>query len=349
MVWHSGQLLCLEEASKPWQLSVPSLRTVGRATYQGKLTHNFTAHPKVCPVTCEMMLFGYDLADKAVQYSVVSPQGELISTLPVLFREPVMTHDMAITRHYSILMDFPLWDMAGSTRDEDLSRIGVLPRHCSSADQIKWFELAGQFGYHTANAFEGPESTITIVICSARPFAFQRSNVDTMRLRKWTLHLKTGKASEELLGDVSCDFPVIHPELTGLKNRYVWASRLSKTVRSVLAIDALVRYDLQTDQTTTVTLPEGKLGGECRMIPSASAGVDEAAGVCVMFAYSSESFASELMIFDASLSSGALAVLELPWRVPCGFHALWVPADEYHLQSIEQAAADPKALPASKL
>merc|ERR1719460_1317738 len=59
MVFHAGRLLCLEEGSKPWHLSVPSLDTVGRFTFDGHLHHNFTAHPKVCPDTGELMFFGY--------------------------------------------------------------------------------------------------------------------------------------------------------------------------------------------------------------------------------------------------------------------------------------------------
>eukprot|EP00658_Telonema_sp_P-2_P023729 TRINITY_DN19512_c0_g1_i3.p1 TRINITY_DN19512_c0_g1~~TRINITY_DN19512_c0_g1_i3.p1 ORF type:complete len:254 (+),score=42.82 TRINITY_DN19512_c0_g1_i3:36-797(+) len=131
MVWHRG-LLCLEEGSKPWEVQLPLLQTVGRITYDGKLTHNFTAHPKVCPVTNELVFFGYDFSDPTIQYSVVSSTGELVRTVPIQFREAVMSHDMAITPKWSILMDFPLWDRSQPTREQDLSRLGVFPRHLES-------------------------------------------------------------------------------------------------------------------------------------------------------------------------------------------------------------------------
>merc|ERR1712039_393878 len=137
-----GKLLCLEEGSKPWQLDIPSLATVGRCTFNEKLQHNFTAHPKVCAETGEMMFFGYgahtvENSDAFIHYSVVSADGKLKSTLPIDFRQPVMTHDMAITTHYSIMADFPLWDMSGPTKEEDRSKFGVFPRHAKSAKDIK--------------------------------------------------------------------------------------------------------------------------------------------------------------------------------------------------------------------
>ena len=101
---------------------------------------------QVCPLTGEMMLFGYDLTEDAIQYSVISKAGKVLSTLPILFREPVMSHDMAITSHYTIVMDFPLWDMGRPTRVEDRSKVGVIPRHATSEAELVWFDLEGQFG-----------------------------------------------------------------------------------------------------------------------------------------------------------------------------------------------------------
>ena len=56
MVFHAGRLLCLEEGSKPWEICLPSLETSGRFTFRGRLRHNFTAHPKVCPLTGRTLL-----------------------------------------------------------------------------------------------------------------------------------------------------------------------------------------------------------------------------------------------------------------------------------------------------
>ena len=61
LVVHGGMLLALEENDKPYEISLPSLRTLGRRDFGGRLKHNFTAHPKVDPVDGEMMFFGYNI------------------------------------------------------------------------------------------------------------------------------------------------------------------------------------------------------------------------------------------------------------------------------------------------
>merc|ERR1719409_839921 len=57
MVFHAGRLLCLEEGACPWEVLPGSLDTVGPHNFAGRLRHNFTAHPKVCPATGELLFF----------------------------------------------------------------------------------------------------------------------------------------------------------------------------------------------------------------------------------------------------------------------------------------------------
>ncbi len=35
------------------------LETLGRVDFDGRMSHNFTAHPKIDPITGEMFYFGY--------------------------------------------------------------------------------------------------------------------------------------------------------------------------------------------------------------------------------------------------------------------------------------------------
>lgn len=95
------------------QLSVSEedgqIQSIGPNNYEGKLDHPFTAHPKVCPFTGELLFFGYRI-DKAPYccYSVVSKDGELQSTIDVGITRPIMMHDFAITRSFSCFFDLPL-------------------------------------------------------------------------------------------------------------------------------------------------------------------------------------------------------------------------------------------------
>ena len=101
------------ESSQPMELFVSEkdsqVQTLGANDYDGKLHHPFTAHPRVCPFTGEMMCFGYRFDRKPyVSYSVISKDGKLVSTMDVGISKPVMMHDFVITRNYTIFFDCPL-------------------------------------------------------------------------------------------------------------------------------------------------------------------------------------------------------------------------------------------------
>ena len=60
VVAHAGRILCLEEGHIPWEIS-DELETVGPHSFEGRLDGSFTAHPKICPLTGEMLAFGSGL------------------------------------------------------------------------------------------------------------------------------------------------------------------------------------------------------------------------------------------------------------------------------------------------
>ncbi len=122
LVWHAGQLLALWEGGVPHLIQIPELDTIGEHTYNNQLTSAFTAHPKVDPVTGEMMFFGYSpLKPPYLQYGVVSPEGELLQIVPIDLPIGVMMHDFAITENYTIFMDLPFtFSMERAQRGEPM-------------------------------------------------------------------------------------------------------------------------------------------------------------------------------------------------------------------------------------
>jgi len=59
IIGYAGRLLALLEAASPHELKPLTLETVGLFDFDGKLTGPVTAHPKVDPVTGELLFFGY--------------------------------------------------------------------------------------------------------------------------------------------------------------------------------------------------------------------------------------------------------------------------------------------------
>ncbi len=148
LVWHAGQFLALWEGGAPHNIRLPELETIDEYTFKNKLNSPFTAHPKVDPVTGEMMFSGYFFAPPYLQYGIVSPQGELLRTVPIEIPMAIMIHDFAITENSTIFMDLPLtFSLEKMQRGEPMmmfesarpSRFGIVPRHGDKSN-IRWFE-----------------------------------------------------------------------------------------------------------------------------------------------------------------------------------------------------------------
>ncbi|KAL2468947.1 Carotenoid 9 [Forsythia ovata] len=112
LVYHHGKLLALHEGDKPYAIKVledGDLQTIGMLDYDKRLTHTFTAHPKVDPITGEMFTFGYSQTPPFITYRVISKDGIMQDPVPITVSGPVMMHDFAITENYAIFMDLPLY------------------------------------------------------------------------------------------------------------------------------------------------------------------------------------------------------------------------------------------------
>jgi len=60
IIFHGGRLLALEEGHPPTEIEPGTLATRGYCNYGGSIAGPFTAHPKIDPVSGEMMFFGYN-------------------------------------------------------------------------------------------------------------------------------------------------------------------------------------------------------------------------------------------------------------------------------------------------
>uniref|UniRef100_A0A9I9D4Q6 carotenoid 9,10-dioxygenase n=1 Tax=Cucumis melo TaxID=3656 RepID=A0A9I9D4Q6_CUCME len=93
LIYHHGKLLTLSKGDKPYVIKVlegGDLQMLGLLDYDKKLTHTFTAHPKVNPVTGEMFTFGYSHSPPYVTYRVISKDGLMHDPVPITIPAPVM-------------------------------------------------------------------------------------------------------------------------------------------------------------------------------------------------------------------------------------------------------------------
>ena len=335
LVWHAGTMLATWEGGAPHAIDLPTLDTFGKHTYDGKLISAFTAHPKIDPITGEMMFFGYSFAPPYLQYGVVYPTGELLRTVPIELPMGVMMHDFAITENYTIFMDLPLTFSPSRMQQGEPplmfernrpSRFGIVPRHGDNGN-IRWFETPACYVFHTLNAYEEGDEVVLIAcrMDSTNVLVSQSASTpdgNIPRLHQWRFNLNTGTTSETMLDDVASDFPRVNENFLGRQTRYGYAGRMAQG--SIPLFDGIIKYDLKSSNSQIHEFGSGCYGGEAVFAPHPNA-KDEDEGWLITFVYNSKEETSELVVVDANdVTSEPVARVLIPQRVPYGFHGVWI-------------------------
>jgi len=342
LIWHHGKLLALWEGGWPHEITLPEFNTVGRYSFARKLSHNFTAHPKIDSSTGELIFFGYQPIEPFLQHSVADREGRIIHTTPIRLPKPVMIHDAAITTNYTVFLDTPaLFDLTGLVRAEPLlkwapengARIGVL-RRFANGETIKWFDIDTCFVFHVFNAYEQGDEIVlhacrytrfpTIVDFSGRSTT---KNLDKLLddaravAFTWRLNMTTGKVIESALDDVGTEFPQVDQSRTGRPTRYGYCTGHTN-------IESLnfYKYDFETGNRVAHQLGENRVVGEGIFVRREN-GKREDEGYLLALSYDRVRGHSELVVIPTDdFASEPLARVIIPRRIPFGFHAAWIPA-----------------------
>jgi carotenoid cleavage dioxygenase-like enzyme len=331
---HQDKILCLEEGHWPWRID-NELNTLGYENFGGALTTSMTAHPKVCPVTGDLIAFSYLSPEPPfLHYIRIGADGQLKQLEGIEIPNMVMMHDFNVTRNHVIFMDLPVCfdldalatGMPFKFKREAGARLGVMPRTGTNAD-VRWFEIDPCYVFHPVNAHEDGNTIVLHV--SRQPEAFGSSNDDYAevgRLWKWTIDLTAGTVREEQIDDRPGDFGRVDDRLVGLDARYGYLMAMAGegVAEEPVYGSALWKYDLRSGQCWEHQLGDGVRGAEPVFAPaSPDAGEDE--GWVISLSHDTNSDESRLLIIDAqNFSAPPVATIHLPRRVPYGAHGSWV-------------------------
>ncbi|KAG5222941.1 hypothetical protein OIU77_016881 [Salix suchowensis] len=364
LIYHNGKLLALHEVDKPYVVKVledGDLQTIGLLDYDKRLNHPFTAHPKVDPFTGEMFTFGCSLEPPYVTYRVISKDGVMHDPVPITISDPIIMHDFAITENYAVFLDLPLYfrpkEMVKDMKyiftfdATKKARFGVLPRYAKDDLLIKWFELPNCFIFHNANAWEEDDEIVLITFRLQEPYLDMANGAVKEKLEKFVdelyemrFNMKTGVASQKKLSESAVDFPSVNESYTGRKQRYVYGNLLD----SIAQVTGIVKFDLHSEPEPgkgkievggnvkgIFDLGPGRFGSEAIFVPSKPGTTsEEDDGYLIFFAHDENTGKSSVNVIDAkTMSADPVAVVELPRRVPYGFHAFFVSEEQLQEQA----------------
>jgi carotenoid cleavage dioxygenase len=328
---HANRIFALVENALPMEIT-RELDTIGFYDFGGTLATPFTAHPKVCPSTGELHFFGYRVVPPFLTYHVADAAGTILRTVEVPVKGPTMMHDFALSSGHVIFMELPVvfdvnlalkGGMPFTWSDDYGARLGILPRG-AGIEKLRWVEVNPCYVYHVANAFETEDGTI--VLDAARyDYAWRPDGKRSgARLTRWRIPPGADKAEETLLGDHKIEFPRIDERNTGNSHNIVYALANNRDIENG-SFGGLLRYDLKSGETAYHDVGESRTPSEFAFAAAPGA-TQEDEGWLIGFVYDRARDASDLMIFDAQrIDAKPIARMELPKRVPQGFHGAWIP------------------------
>jgi carotenoid cleavage dioxygenase len=335
VIGHAGRIMALEEGHHPYVLD-GNLDTVGPFDFAGRLRGSFTAHPKICPVTGELLAFGYSAFEPYLRYVRISADGELVQDVDITVGGPTMMHDFNVTRHHVIFMDLPaVFDLELAMRgempihwsDTYPARLGVMPRDGTDADVV-WYDIDPCYVFHPMNAYEDGDTIVLDVARLSHIWRDSMMDFPPPQLWRWTIDTSTGRVREEQVDDRPAEFPRVADAVVGLPHRYGYMLAIPDDPsydQPMSQAGALVKYDRVSGARTQLDLGFGHLPGEPVFVPAEGARAEDD-GYLMTFVYDAPTDTSRFVVFDAAtMDPTPIGSVELP-RIPFGFHGSWVPA-----------------------
>ncbi|KAK5412239.1 transcriptional regulatory protein rco1 [Exophiala xenobiotica] len=365
----NGKLLACKEDAPPYEMNPSTLETVGLYDFDGQLPSlTFTAHPKIDPVTKELVCFGYEAKGDGtpnICYFSVQPDGKFSEVAWVTCPVVAMIHDFAVTENYVIFPVIP------QTCDIDRMKkggehwqwnpdipfyIGVLPRRQAKGDQIKWFRAPNAFPGHTFNAFEKDGKVLLDLPVSDKNVFFWWPDAEgnapdpheiTAFLYRFSIDPKATELdlpTPELLLQEDCEFPRIDDRWSMKEHTHSFFLFMDKAagtnwpaIAPVMGggsppYNSIGHLNAQTGQLEKYFAGPTTLLQEPIFIPRSDAS-DEGDGFVVALVNNYATMSSELHILDTKNFQKPQAIVYLPVRLRPGLHGNWVDGQDLVLAS----------------
>ena len=343
--FHGGRLLSMWYLTgTAYHVDIRTLETIGPADF-GPTVPKISAHSRPDERTGDLLYFDYGEEAPYMHYGVIGADRKPRHRTAVPLPGPRLPHDMAVTEHYAILHDLPLFQDAEALKaqrhklsfhPELPSRFAIVPRFGSERD-IRWFEASPCYLLHVVNAWEEGDEVVMV----GTPYRIHRQHdgapdvarlLETIHFRRrdyllqeWRFNLKTGKTAERVIDDVlNTEFPVINSWYQGYRNRYTYNIIMPLGGFEEPRFPGVVKYDLQSGGYQAWSEGRDFFYNEPGFAPRDGSSAEDD-GYLVSYVWNAREVRSEIHVFDCTrFGMGPVARVVLPQRVPHGFHATYV-------------------------
>ena len=343
---HQGKLLSTwYRCGQVYEVNPRNLQTLGTAKFQKDIKALVASHGKVDPDNHDMMIFNYNMKAPYLCYGVINKSRKVVNWTAIDLPGPRFPHDIAITKNYTIIGDFPVllnqealksgkWRM--DFHADMPTRYGIIPRYGQAAD-VKWIEGKPGYVYHTINAWEDGAKIIMTGCFVDEPVPKRTEGENELqrmiknlqlhaRFYRWVFDLEAGTLQEEFLDDWNTEFPMMNQEFLTKPSRFSYHVHIAE--KDTLLFNGLVKYDSEEKTRKIYRYPEGQYCSESPFIPKKDP-ISEDDGYIISFVNFADARNSEVHLFNAKeIDSGPIAKILIPHHIPAGYHACWANTEE---------------------
>jgi len=333
-----GELLALWEGGSAYRLDDTSLETIGTKVWAPELVGMpFSAHPKI-ENDGSVWNFGQDFFNNRMIIYKISPKGKLVGMHLLKDVPGGMIHDFCMTKKHLIFVapSFRITKRGDTILDMftwlpgESQRVIVVEK--DDLDNRREYDLPPGFQFHYGNAWEDNAGNIRYSVCTGDSGFIEKGaralmrgetfDVQSARLAQVVLRKNGNAKIETILSErATHEFPQFNTRFSGQNARYLYT--VGDPAKSGVGPMSILKHDLTTGKITAYNYGAHSLAEEHLFIPR-PASVREDDGWLIGTSLNLKTKATRLNILNAArLEDGPLAVLELPYAVPLGFHGAW--------------------------
>ena len=333
VVRHGGRYLALAEVDAPVEITA-ELDTVGAYDFGGQIP-GMCAHPRIDPLTGEMILFRYNIEEPFLTWSVVAADGSVARPPEVIDTggKSFMIHDFTITASSVVLFIGPLqFDFDAMFAGGDMlawkpelgMQIAIVSRETGA---VRWVQTDPFWVWHFANAFDRPTAAggteVVVDYTSWSRSTIAGDGPISGAITRAVIDPDAGTFRTEHYDDRGAEFSRIDDRLTGQEHRsFVTTTRTDAVPPGEKNL--LQHIDTRTGEITRWDSGDHIFEEVCFM---PAPGSEPGDGYYVTFRTDRTTLTSDFVIVAADdVAAGPVARIPLPHRVPCGLHGNWFPA-----------------------
>ncbi len=337
-----GELLALWEGGSAYSLNSDTLDTKGVKVWAPDLEGMpFSAHPRI-DQKGNIWNFGQSVQMQALVIYKISPTGELLNSKLIKNVPGGMIHDFCITDSRLIFVSPSFRAVTNGNTYLDLFQYQKdAPQHVvvldmNDLDARQDFELPPGFQFHFGNAYAEKSGDIRFTLCSHSEDDFVSQSAKAL------MRGELGEAGPTILNEVllktngkaeiravttklaTHEFPQFNKLYGGRAAQYLYTVGQSRAGRP--GESAVLRHDLKTGDLQAYDYGRTVLVEEHLFVPSASR-KSEGDGWLIGTTLDYKTKKTRVNILRAeNIEDGPVAIFELPYALPLGFHGAWAGA-----------------------